>query len=185
MRLAWMALLLALAGFAQADEGAAWAALRGGAAIVLMRHADAPGSGDPAGVRLDDCRTQRNLSEQGRADARAAGERLRTERIAVGRLLSSPWCRCIDTATLMNLGPPVQAAPEFALGSDPAPERVEAARRVLRAWRGPGALLVVTHGFTIRALVGGGIAGTSEAVVVAADAQGALREIGRVPLAGR
>jgi broad specificity phosphatase PhoE len=187
MRLGWIAVLLALiAGPAPADEAAAWVALRSGAAIMLMRHADAPGAGDPAGFRLDDCATQRNLSEQGRADARQAGERLRTERIPVTRLLSSPWCRCIDTATLMKLAPAVQPAPEFALGFDPPPERVQAARRLLRAWRGPGVLLVVTHGATIRALVGGPNAMTSEAVVLALDdPQGGLREVGRLPLAGR
>jgi Histidine phosphatase superfamily (branch 1) len=78
-----------------------------------MRHTDAPGgAGDPPGFRVDDCATQRNLSAKGRADAARIGARLRSEGIAVERILSSPWCRCMDTATLLELGP-VEAEPTF------------------------------------------------------------------------
>ena len=64
-----------------------------------MRHTDAPGgAGDPPGFRVDDCAAQRNLSAKGRADAARIGARLRSEGIAVERILSSPWCRCMDTA---------------------------------------------------------------------------------------
>ena len=63
------------------------------------------GFGDPPGFRVDDCVTQRNLSARGRADAEKIGARLKSEGIAFEKILSSPWCRCIDTATLLNLGP--------------------------------------------------------------------------------
>ena len=91
----------------------AWNALRAGGHVALMRHADAPGGfGDPPGFRVDDCATQRNLSAKGRADAERIGARLKSEGIAFEKILSSPWCRCIDTATLLELGP-VEAEPTF------------------------------------------------------------------------
>src|SRR5262245_1997085 len=96
----------ATAGTATADEAArAWNALRAGGHVALMRHADAPGGfGDPPGFRVEDCATQRNLSARGRADAEMIGARLKQEGIAFEKILSSPWCRCVDTGKLMNLG---------------------------------------------------------------------------------
>src|ERR1700709_143069 len=103
IRSAIFAILLGLstaADIAIADEAEAWNALRAGRHVALMRHTDAPGgAGDPAGFRLDDCATQRNLSAKGRADAQRIGARLRLEGIAIEKLVSSPWCRCMDTAT--------------------------------------------------------------------------------------
>ena len=66
-----------------------------------MRHAvTTPGVGDPPGFRLDDCSTQRNLTDEGRRDARRVGEDFRERAIGVEDVLSSPWCRCIETAKL-------------------------------------------------------------------------------------
>jgi len=173
--------LLAAAGCpAWADEAAAWAALRrGGAVVALVRHADAPGAGEPPGWRLGDCATQRNLSAQGRADARALGDRLRAERIPIAKVLSSPWCRCLDTATLMNLGP-VQTEPTFSNAFVLSAQRAalaEGARALIGHWRGPGTLLVVTHGANIQALTGYSPA-PGETVVVSAQANGSLRVLG-------
>jgi phosphohistidine phosphatase SixA len=178
--------LLALAPLcARADEAAAWAALReGGAVAVLMRHGQAPGTGDPPGWRLDDCSTQRNLSDAGRADARAAGERLRGEGVHVTRVLSSPWCRCVDTARLLDVGP-VRIEPTFS-NAYMLPDRRESlaagARTLLADWRGPGVLVVVTHGSNILALTGRHPA-SGEIVVVRTD--GALREVGSITPARR
>src|SRR3977135_2137618 len=87
------ALLLVLcnvSGIASAGEAEAWAALHAGRHVALMRHTDAPGgAGDAPGFRVDDCATQRNLSAKGRADAARIGARLRSEGIAVERILSS------------------------------------------------------------------------------------------------
>ena len=75
--------------------------LRAGRCAVLMRHAQTdPGVGDPPGFRLGQCATQRNLSEGGRAQARAAGEWFRQRRLRPSAVLCSAWCRCIDTADL-------------------------------------------------------------------------------------
>lgn len=129
-----------------AREEAAWAALRDGA-IVLFRHAHAPGGGDPPGFRIDDCTTQRNLDSDGRAQARRIGDRLRAERVRIGVVLASEWCRALETAQLAF---PDQVRREPAFNSffdDPSkkPGLTELAKVPLAAWRGPGALVVVTH----------------------------------------
>jgi phosphohistidine phosphatase SixA len=180
-----LAVAAALPTAARASEDAAWAALRRGA-IALVRHADAPGTGDPPGWRLGDCTTQRNLSAGGRADARALGDALRARRIPITRVISSPWCRCVDTARLMDVGP-VQTEPAFSNAfvlSDRREELADAGLAVLRGWKGPGTLLVVSHGSNIMALTGRNPA-SGEMVVVSLDAQGALRVQGTVLVRSR
>ena len=98
---------------AQKDTATLWAALRAGGHVALVWHgATGGGAGDPPGFRLDDCATQRNLIEKGRAEARRLGEQFRSEDVAVGKLMSSQWCRCQETAALMDLGP-VELSPTF------------------------------------------------------------------------
>ena len=171
-----------MAAGAQADEAAAWAALRQGGAVALMRHAQAPGPpGDPAGFRLDDCRTQRNLSAQGRAQAQAMGTRLRAERIVFSRVVSSPWCRCVETARLLDLGP-VRVQATFGNAYVLADQRqslTAGARQFVSAWKEPSNLLVVTHGANIQALLGAGPM-SGETVVVSARPDGSLHEHGRI-----
>ena len=82
---------LALAHADAADE-APWALLRAGGQVIVMRHAATDRSlGDPPGFRLDDCSTQRNLSDEGRAQARRVGAAFATRGIPIGRVLSSQW----------------------------------------------------------------------------------------------
>src|ERR1043166_8681246 len=156
--LALLALLLTLfsvADIARADDTTAWAALRAGAHVALMRHADAPGgAGDPPGFRVEDCTTQRNLSEKGRADAAKIGARLKREAVAFDRILSSPWCRCKDTGTLLDLGP-VETEATFGnvvVLHDQRESLTAGARALIAGWNGPTNLLVVTHGANIAAL---------------------------------
>ncbi len=142
---------------AQADDqlGAGWAALRDGG-VVLLRHADAPGFGDPSGYRLDDCATQRNLGEFGRTQARKIGARFQAERVVVGSVLSSQWCRCRETAKLAFPGL-TKVEPAFnSFFDDRSREagQTVAARAIIAAWRGPGALVIVTHQVNITALAG-------------------------------
>ena len=176
-----VALLAGACSGALANDAAAWEALRRDGAVALVRHGDAPGIGDPDGWKLDDCTTQRNLDDAGRAQARALGAKLKAERIPVRRLLASPWCRTTETATLLGVGA-VEAEPAFANAfvlRDRRAELAAAARAVIGRWRGPGALVVVTHGENIRALTGRSPA-TAELVVVALGADGQVREIGAV-----
>ncbi len=89
-------------------------ALQDGQHVLLMRHADAPGYGDPRGYQLTQCSTQRNLGEAGKRQAQLTGEWLAKQGITKAQVYSSPWCRCFDTATLLNKGAVIK---EAALGS--------------------------------------------------------------------
>ena len=138
---------------------------------------------DPPGFRLDDCSTQRNLSAKGRADAQAVGKNLRAKGVAVARLLSSPWCRCVDTARLMELGP-VEIEPTFANAFVLAEQRsalTAGGKAIVTGWKGPETLLIVTHGANIQALTGSNPA-SGEIVAAAVIPYGAIREIGRIPV---
>lgn len=173
-------LCLLAAGPVSANEAAAWAALRTGNAIALMRHADAPGGfGDPRGFKLEDCTTQRNLSARGRADAAAVGAGFRNRGIKPARIESSPWCRCVDTAKLMDVGP-IEINNTFGnpvVWTDRREALAAGARNRVRAWKGPGALLVLTHGALIGALTG---YNPSSGEIVVVD--NTLKEIGRIPV---
>lgn len=89
--------------FANANETALWEALRSGGHVALMRHALAPGTGDPPEFSVVDCSTQRNLSEEGRLQAKRIGDRFRANGIDSASVYSSQWCRCVDTAELLGL----------------------------------------------------------------------------------
>lgn len=89
-------------------------ALRDGQHVLLMRHADAPGFGDPPGYRLDQCASQRNLGHHGIHQAKMIGQWLSEQGVVAAQVFSSPWCRCLDTATWLNKGPVLI---EPALGS--------------------------------------------------------------------
>lgn len=156
--------LLALPVAAAGDSPAAWAALVTGGHVALIRHGNAPpGYGDPPGFKIDDCATQRNLDERGRAQARALGEAFRQHAVRADRILSSPWCRCLETARLMGLG--LVDGTWAVAASERSPERLVAMRQMLASWRGPGTLVVVTHALTVQALVGI-MPGQAETVVV-------------------
>lgn len=185
--------LLLLAGLtatmAHADP-AGWSALARPGAIVLFRHAYAPGVGDPPGMRLGDCASQRNLDDQGRAQARRLGERLRQQGLRVGAVLHSPWCRTRETAQLLVGGLPA-SAPVPALREEPAfgsffagqgdaARQTAAAREILRRWQGPGVLVVVTHQVNVTALTGLYLS-TAEGLVVRVPAgEGPLQVLGRI-----
>jgi phosphohistidine phosphatase SixA len=172
-------LLAALPGFAAAAEATPWDALRAGG-ILLVRHAQAPGFGDPPGMRLGDCATQRNLDETGRAQAWRIGEALRASGVAVGAVLASEWCRTLETAALAFPGL-VRAEPAFnSFFEDRAAAAAQtvAARAILLGWAGPGALVAVTHQVNITAL--SGIHPASGEGVVLRRAGDALAVVGRI-----
>lgn len=129
-------------------------------AIVLFRHALAPGGGDPPGFVAGDCSTQRNLSDEGRRQAKRLGDTLRHNGINVTAVWHSAWCRTRDTAQLAfaNMAAPsLRAEPTFnSFFSDRDGEAAQtaAARKLLLEWRGPGTLVVITHQVNITALTG-------------------------------
>jgi phosphohistidine phosphatase SixA len=181
--LRWLALLLtaflalALNGAALASDD--WSAVQPGH-IVLFRHALAPGGGDPPGFVLDDCSTQRNLSEAGRAQAQRMGRAFKLRQIEVGSVWASQWCRTRETA---DLAFPGQRADQPAFNSffgnpDMGLEQTRAARQLLEAWRGEGVLVVVTHQVNITGLTGI-VPSSGEGVVLKRAAQG-LEVVGRI-----
>ena len=72
--------------------------------VIFLRHALAPGVGDPESFMKEDCSTQRNLNDKGRLQARLIGNYLRSTNLKFSQILTSEWCRCIDTAKELNLG---------------------------------------------------------------------------------
>lgn len=135
-------------------SAALWAALKDGGHMALMRHAQAPGTGDPSGFQLDDCTTQRNLAEAGRQQAQQIGQAFRDRRIKIARVLSSRWCRCLATATLLDLGPvePFPILDSFFQRRERGTAQTAALRRfVSKVHTGPS-LILVTHQVNITAL---------------------------------
>lgn len=173
------------ASSSQAPRADIWQALRTGRGYaVLLRHALAPGTGDPPGFRLGDCSTQRNLSAEGRRQAIAIGAQWRRERMPVDRVLTSRWCRARDTARLLAVGP-VTAYPaldsSFTVSSTVAARRTADVRALIARHHGePGVLVLVGHQVNVTALTG--LAPSSgQAVVVKAGSRGALRVVGTLP----
>jgi broad specificity phosphatase PhoE len=162
----WLLVLLLAPGIALADE-ALWSLLQRGGQAVFIRHTvTTPGAGDPPGMRLDDCSTQRNLSDEGRAHARRIGEEFRKRRIPVERVLSSPWCRCLETARLA-FGKAEASEPLSNLFGRPDNREKQLAglKAILAGKTKGGNLILVTHGSTILALTGVSPA-TGEMVIV-------------------
>jgi phosphohistidine phosphatase SixA len=184
------ALLLAAGGAllapfaAHGGERELWQALRKGGYVILMRHGSTePGFGDPKGYRLDDCATQRNLSEAGRAEARRVGERLRAERVPIARTYTSPWCRCRDTARLA-FGTAEDWEPLSSFFDVPhrEAEHTETVRKRILGYsitKPGGNVAMVTHNVNIAALTKLSVA-PGELVVVRPDGCCGLRTEGRL-----
>ena len=154
---------------AAAGEEAAWAVLAAGGCAVLLRHAQTvAGIGDPPGFRLDDCSTQRNLSDAGRAEARRLGAEFGRRGIAVDEVLSSRWCRCVDTARLAFPRHEVlvfEALNSFFADGSTRAAQTEALRGFLARLPPRRRVVLVTHHVNIAALTGQAV-GMGEALLV-------------------
>jgi phosphohistidine phosphatase SixA len=148
--------MLLLSQTARADENA-WKLVHGGGQVLFIRHATTtPGVGDPPGFRLEDCATQRNLSDEGRAEAKRLGEALRARQAPIGEILSSPWCRCHETARLAFAR---EATTWTALSNlfgrrEAADTQVREMRSRIGSYRGKGNLVLISHGSTALPLTG-------------------------------
>jgi len=139
---------------------AVWKSLREGGLVVLLRHSlTVPGVGDPPSFKLDDCSTQRLLSESGRAQARRLGAAFRSRDIPVGAVLSSRWCRCLDTASLafekVEPWPVIDSFFDAYARGLPANARgrqTAALRERIASHRGRDNLVLVTHQVNITAV---------------------------------
>lgn len=167
-----------------ASEGAElWNLLRQGTGyVVMLRHALAPGTGDPANFRLEDCTTQRNLSEAGRQQAIQIGATFRQYQIPVDAVFSSQWCRCLETAKLMNLGTvePLPAINSFFQDSTTEPQQTAQVRQLILDRRNTsGVTILVTHQVNITAITG--IVPASGSMVVLRANGVAVETVGEIP----
>ena len=153
--------------------------------VLLMRHTRAPGIGDPPQFALGDCTTQRNLSAEGRKQAVVIGRWLKKQGIASAALYTSAWCRCKDTAELLNLGH-AQVEPSLASFFDEMHQAPESTRQLQRFvadqvhTKGRQALIVVTHHVNIAAYTGENIA-SGEMVLAKVDPKGQLLSYRLIP----
>ena len=149
-----------IAAGASADQTEVIDRLKFGGHILMIRHALAPGSGDPPNFEISDCSTQRNLDESGRTQARSIGMWLRSNGIKSARIYSSQWCRCLETARLIDLGPVQELAAlnsfyENIEGREP---NLQALNQFISKQPVDGKLIIlVTHFVTIAAIAETGV----------------------------
>ena len=170
---------------ARGDEGLQ-KLLQGGGQVLFIRHATTtPGVGDPDGFRIEDCKTQRNLSEEGRAEARRLGEALRKHKAPIGEVLSSPWCRCHDTAQLAFRRQATTWNPLSNLFGrrELADAQVRELRARIGSYKGKDNLVMISHGSVAAPLTG--ISPQQAEVIVLTPLGGdRFRVAGRIPPPG-
>jgi len=169
---------------ASTQPEATWSLLQRGDTgyVVMMRHAIAPGTGDPPNFRLEDCSTQRNLAAAGKAQAVRMGEAFRRRNIRVARVLSSQWCRCLETARIMNLGTVEAFEPlnSFFSSRRTEPRQTAEVRRFIANNRSTqGVIIMLTHQVNITAITDT-IPQPGESVVLRANQQGKVEWVGRL-----
>ena len=146
--------------------------------VIMIRHALAPGFGDPTNFRVDDCSTQRNLDDRGRQQSQAIGQEFRQLNYSARTVYSSPWCRCLDTARLMQIGP-VKAFPglgSFFEGHVDRSQSLNALSEKLSsiADEQKRPVVMVTHQVVISAITGLGTS-SGEAILYDPSHQRAIR----------
>lgn len=174
-----VALFLLVSPAAHATE-AGWALLREGGHVVFLRHAVAPGTTEPASFDIDKCATQRNLSARGKQQASKIGALFGARAAPVERVLSSRYCRCLDTARIAFEAEPEPFAPLDPLPTDETGRKSQEAAIMaqIRDYSGSDNLVMVTHLENIQGLTGVSPR-EGEAVIVAPDGDG-LRVLGRI-----
>jgi len=190
--LLWSGLSLGFSGVraAEQDQASLVRAMKTPGAVVMIRHAQTePGLGDPENFRLSDCSTQRNLSQDGRQQSVRLGQWFSSQGLQPQRVLSSQWCRCLETARLAFSSQaavqPFPALNSFFQGhgdrqAQLREARAHAAARLQRAER--GVEVWVTHQVTISALTGVYLA-MGELVVAMPDRSGQFRVLAQGRLA--
>ncbi len=166
------------------SEAQIWSRLRQGRGyVVIMRHALAPGIGDPPDFRLNDCSTQRNLSNEGRQQATRIGKAFRSRRIQVSRVVSSQWCRCLETAKLMNLGK-VEPFPTlnsfFSNYKTQSQQTAQLRQFILNNRNTAGVIVMITHEINITTLTSDIYPKSGDSVVLRANEQNKIEIVGQI-----
>ena len=133
-----------------------WSPAKEGKKIIMIRHALAPGRGDPKEFRLDDCKTQRNLNQTGISQSKKIGKLFKENNIKIDQVYSSQWCRCKDTAkyAFKNYKEFSALNSTFQSPYDKnAKKQIKALRDYIEKWNGQGGnLVLVTHYVIITAI---------------------------------
>ena len=183
MTLVLFAIVLLAARSAWADDDAMWALLKKPGHIVLLRHANAPGSTpEPYGIDLKNCAIQRSLDDAGRAQARRVGEAFRKHGITHVRLVSSQFCRALETAKLTGLGPVAQLPAlnqVFLADLSGMRETAEKTGQFMKTIPAKQLTMLVSHVSNIQSIAGVNLS-SGEMAVVHIDAAGAVAVDGRI-----
>ena len=160
------------------------AALRGGGYVLYFRHAATDfGQNDEKMTGYEDCATQRNLIDKGRADARAIGASMRALEIPIGEVLASPFCRTMETAQLIFGRATASPAARGGPAQPESQDRYAALRELLASPVARGTnRVIVSHGNPFRAVVGGTYLAEGEAAVIEPLGKGEFRMVARVPI---
>jgi phosphohistidine phosphatase SixA len=156
--------------------------LNAGGHILMIRHALAPGNGDPPNFKIGDCATQRNLDDTGRDQARRIGEWLRSSGVTSARVYSSQWCRCLETARLLNLGPVQELAAlnSFYERTQDRGPNLKALNDFISQQPVTGELIIlVTHFVTIAGIAGTGVS-SGEGVLLTLHDEAPYTVVGRL-----
>lgn len=142
---------------ADSHDSALVKAMQDGGHILMIRHANAPGFGDPDNFKIGDCSTQRNLDGQGRQQAVKIGDWLRSNNIEAEAVYSSQWCRCLETARLLDMGtvsemPPLNSFYQMSQNRKPS---LDALKQFIAEQAVDNKLIIMTtHHVTIAAIAG-------------------------------
>lgn len=173
-------LAVLLSGAPACADDALWDRLKQGGYVLLIRHAvTTPGAGDPSGFKLEDCTTQRNLSTEGRAQAKRLGEAFRARAIPISEVRSSEWCRCLETARLaFGKAKPWKALNSLYADRSREADQNQAVAEVAAKVKPPQNSVLVTHGANVASILG--IHPASAEVVIAQSQRGELKLVGRI-----
>ena len=165
----------------EADDDGTWRALAAPGTVAVMRHALAPGFSDPDNFDVKDCTTQRNLNDAGRDQARRIGAALRSRGLTFDKVYSSEWCRCQETAALLNIGSvtPLPALNSFFENRGNEPQQSAYMRKFLAKNASWQKLFLVTHQVNIWALAGYGT-DSGEIIVVKPNQDGEMTYLGSI-----
>ena len=165
-----------------ADQSDLIKQIKSGGHVLMIRHAYAPGTGDPAHFKIGDCSTQRNLDDRGRSQARTIGDWLRSKGIKNAKVYSSQWCRCLETAALLNFGSvsELSALNSFYELPQNREPNIKALRSFIANLDETGDLIIlVTHFVTILEIAGEGVS-SGEGVVLKLRGGGAYDVLDRL-----
>ena len=151
-----LSIILFLLSFNTQANEINWKPAQDGNKIILIRHALAPGGGDPAGFKISDCKTQRNLNQAGIDQSKRIGKIFKNNKIPIDLVLSSQWCRCKDTAKYafkkFKEFSALNSTFQFSYNKNET-KQLREIKNFVKKWNGKGKnLILITHYSIITAI---------------------------------